>query len=276
MIYNEDTYYVGYHRNVRVLKAVPALIFDTICGLISKKGIGEISNSTLMDLLGIKSKSTLIEAIDKIIEAGYLERRNGDGRGNKSIYYITEKGAKNIPFIDKKGYGNSTERVRIFNEKGTENAPINTELNKELKEREETPTPCVMGKDFLLFWDLYGASPEFDYDKQHCSDVWDRIDPEWQQKLLQQVRMNLRWRNKPNDKPYYYLLDYRGQDVQVELPIMRQGTTKCAKWLQSAQQAGEKICLMFEGEGDQQHVVYCLAKDRTICEAAGLRFCRDM
>lgn len=274
MIFNEDTYYVGYHRNVRELGALPAVTFDTICGLLREDGIGEISNSALRDLLGV-SKQGLCNIIDKLESVGYIEVMRGHGRGNTSTYVLTEKGKQSCRFWNNKRSRNLTEKVKKMDEKGQESLPINKELNKELKEG-VPPTPDVMEKDFLEFWNLLGASPEFDHDKQHCSDVWDRIDPEWQQKLLQQVRMGLRWRNKPNDKPYYYLLDYRGQDVQVELPIMRQGTTKCAKWLQEAQANGDKICLMFEGEGDQQHVVYCLAKDRKICEAAGLRFCRDM
>ena len=44
MIYNEDAYYTGYYRNVRALGAIPALVFDTICGLIRDNGIGEIAN----------------------------------------------------------------------------------------------------------------------------------------------------------------------------------------------------------------------------------------
>lgn len=274
MIYNEDTYYVGYHRNVRELGALPAVTFDTICGLLREDGIGEISNSTLCDLLGV-TRQGLNKIINKLIEAGYVEILRGHGRGNTSTYMLTQKGKQSCRFFTDKTATKFTQNRNKVYVKPQQSCTINKELNTELKEG-VPPTPYVMEKDFLEFWDLYGASPEFDYDKQHCSDVWDRIDPEWRQKLLQQVRMGLRWRNKPNDKPYYYLLDYRGQDVQVELPIMRQGTTKCAKWLQEAQEKGDKICLMFEGEGDQQHVVYCLAKDRKICEAAGLRFCRDM
>lgn len=277
MIYNEDTYCVVYHKLVREVGALEAIVFSTIAALLRKSnGIGEVSNQALMDMCGINNKMSLLRCINKLINAGYVEKREGKGRGNISIYYITEKGNNLLPISEKKGNKNDTEKVTKMNEKGNNLLPLNKDRNKEIKESGETPTPLVMEKDFLEFWDLIKASPEFDYDKQHCSDVWDRIDPEWQQKLLQQLRMGLRWRNKPNDKPYYYLLDYRGQDVQVELPIMRQGTTKCAKWIQEAQSNGEKICLMFEGEGDQQHVVYCLAKNRQICEAAGLRYCRDM
>ena len=132
MIKNEDAYYHGYYRNVRALGAVPALVFDTICGLIREKGIGEIANSTLLEMLGIKSKNTLNDAIDKIIKVGYIEKRAGDGRGNKCIYYITEKGSKNAPFMNKKGVRIYTERGQNLTEKGSENDPINKELNKEL------------------------------------------------------------------------------------------------------------------------------------------------
>ena len=132
MIKNEDAYYQGYYRNVRALGTIPALVFDTICGLIREKGIGEIANSTLLEMLGIKSKHTLNDAIDKIIEVGYIEKQAGDGRGNKCIYYITEKGLKNAPFINKKGGRICTERGQNLHGKGAENAPINTVLNEEL------------------------------------------------------------------------------------------------------------------------------------------------
>lgn len=132
MIKNEDAYYQGYYRNVRALGAIPALVFDTICGLIREKGIGEIANSTLLEMLGIRSKNTLNDAIDKIIKVGYIEKRAGDGRGNKCIYYITEKGSKNAPFMNKKGVRIYTERGQNLTEKGSENDPINTVLNKEL------------------------------------------------------------------------------------------------------------------------------------------------
>ena len=151
MIYNEDAYYKGYYRNVRALKAVPALVFDTICGLLGDNTSGEIANGTLRDLLGV-SKQCILDAIDKIQVAGYIEYKNGKGCGNKSMFTITEKGLKNIPFIDKKRSKKETEKVQNLDEKGTEIRPINKELNKELKEREETPTPAqVVMEDFLLF-----------------------------------------------------------------------------------------------------------------------------
>lgn len=273
MIYNEDTYYIGYHRNVRELGALPAVTFDTICGLLREDGIGEIANSTLCDFLGV-TKQGLIKVINKLIEAGYIEVSRGVGRGNTSVYMLTKKGEQSCRFIVEKKVNKVTEKVNKVTEKGKQSSPINTELNTELKE--ETPTPKIMDEKFLEFWSLYPDSANFEYDKEHCADVWDRIDPEWQDKLLQQVRMGLRWRNKPNDKPYYYLLDYKGQDVQVELPIMKQGTVKFARWILSAQQAGDKICLMWQQDGDERRLVYCLERDRSVCEAAGLVFERYM
>jgi DNA-binding transcriptional regulator GbsR (MarR family) len=133
MIYNEDAYYTGYYRNVRALGAIPALVFDTIAGLVREDGIGEIANSTLMEILGC-SKPTLLAAIEKLINAGMVEKKQGDGRGNKCIYYITEKGKENCPFMREKGSKIFTKRVKKFYEKGKEICPINKELNKELKE----------------------------------------------------------------------------------------------------------------------------------------------
>ena len=91
MIRNEDTYYIGYHRNVREMGALPAVTFDTICGLLREDGIGEISNNTLCELLGVTVQG-LRKIINKLIEAGYIEIVRGIGRGNNSTYMLTQKG----------------------------------------------------------------------------------------------------------------------------------------------------------------------------------------
>lgn len=136
MIYNEEAYYTGYARNVRTFGggskgAYTALVFDTIAGLIRDKGIGEVANKTLLDMLG-GTKPTLLAAIELIISTGYLERNTSCGRGNKCIYYITEKGKENCPFMADKRSKNFTEKVKNFNEKGKEILPINKVLNKEI------------------------------------------------------------------------------------------------------------------------------------------------
>lgn len=136
MIYNKEAYYTGYARNVRTFGggskgAYTALVFDTIAGLIRDKGIGEVANKTLLDMLG-GTKPTLLAAIELIISTGYLERNTSCGRGNKCIYYITEKGKENCPFMADKRSKNFTEKVKNFNEKGKEILPINKVLNKEI------------------------------------------------------------------------------------------------------------------------------------------------
>ena len=99
MIRNEDAYYTGYYRNVRTLGAIPALVFDTICGMLrDRDGIGSISDDTLMEMLGLKSKPNFRKIIADLIKAGYIEKESGKGRGNISIYYITEKGSQNHPY----------------------------------------------------------------------------------------------------------------------------------------------------------------------------------
>ena len=282
MIRNEDTYYFGYHRNVREMGAVPALVFDTICGLIRETGIGEIANSTLMDLLGIKSKRTLIDAIDKIIEKGFIEKRNGDGRGNKSIYYITEKGAENIPFMAEKGCRNYQKRVQILHEKGAENAPINTELNKELKERggntREAVSPTLSipptknlkeMEDFNLFWELFKGDEHFAHEKENCERVWILMQADWRAKILQQLRDGVRWCNKAN--PVWYLRDYKGQDVQTGLPYWRQGVAAHTQRIEESKRSGRKIVMMrYEGS-----LAFCWSSDRETMERAGATYIRD-
>ena len=287
MIRNEDAYYTGYYRNVRELGAVPALVFDTICGLIRETGIGEIANSTLMEFLGIKSKRTLIDAINKIVEAGYIEKKNGDGRGNKCIYYITEKGVKNVPFMTEKGCRKYTKRVQILHEKGAENAPINKVLNKELKksggvtrEAQHTPlsdtTPQIFEKgknimeDFNEFWSLYPDADKWQNEKENCERVWHTLQQNWRDNLLQQLRQGQMWRRRENDNPYFYLRNYNGETVRAELPFHRQGTKEFAKWMDEQEKAGNQIAIM--RYGDDGKLAYCLVADVEIMEAAGAKF----
>ena len=268
MIYNEDAYYQGYYRNVRALGAIPALVFDTICGLIREKGIGEISNSTLLEMLGIKSKNTLNDAIDKIIKAGYIEQIKGNGRSKKCTYYLTEKGSKNAPFMNKKGVRICTERGQNLTEKGSENDPINTELNKELKEKGETPT--LIMNDFEIFWKAFPGSPEFDYDKEKCKKVWSLMCEEWRAKLIAMAQNGLRWRTKENDKPIFYLRDYTGQDAHVELPFVRQGSKTFARFI-SDHEHKDTICIMrYEGS-----LAYCLEDAKQQMLNAGAEFIRN-
>lgn len=281
MIHNEDAYYTGYFRNVRELGAVPALVFDTICGLIRETGIGEIANSTLMEFLGIKSKRTLIDAINKIVEAGYIEKKNGDGRGNKCIYYITEKGAENVPFMVEKGCRKYTKRVQILHEKGAENAPINKVLNKELKESGgvthdaqhaplSTTTPQNFGNmdDFNEWWSLFTGDTEWQGEKENCERVWNTLQQSWRDNLVQMAKNGLRWRQRENDNPYWYLKNYNGETAQRELPYMRQGTLKFTRWLDEQERAGRKIAIMrYEGS-----LAYCLTSDVELMESAGAQF----
>ena len=84
MIYNEDTYYVGYHRNVRVMGGYCALVFDTICGMIVN-GDSTISNSSIAELLSVEERSVQ-KYVSKLITLGYVDKAAGNGRGKKTTY----------------------------------------------------------------------------------------------------------------------------------------------------------------------------------------------
>ena len=111
MIKNEDTYCTVQHKIVRELGAWEAVVYGTIANLLRKTdGIGEVSNQTIMDLCGIGNKMSLFRYINKLIESRYIEKREGKGRGNISIYYITKKGNNMLTISEKKG--NKNERKR--------------------------------------------------------------------------------------------------------------------------------------------------------------------
>jgi len=133
MIRNEDTYCLVQHKIVRELGAWEAVVYGTIATLLRKTdGIGEVSNQTIMDMCGIGNKMSLFRYINKLIESGYIEKREGKGRGNISIYYITKKGNNLLPIKAEKGNKNDTEKVTEMNEKGNNLLPLNKGINKEI------------------------------------------------------------------------------------------------------------------------------------------------
>lgn len=287
MIRNEYAYYTGYYRNVRALGAIPALVFDTIAGLLRETGTGEIANNVLLDMLGC-SKPTLRDAINKIVAAGYIDRTNGDGRGNKTVYVVTEKGKENCPFIAKKGERIFPKRGKNLSEKGKEICPINKELNKELKESgddmreaqshtlsDTTPQNFENMEDFNEFWNLYPEAKNFESERENCERVWFGMRSDWKNKLLEQLRAGKRWRVRANDNPIWYLRNYNGEDVQTELPFMLQGTASFGHWIDKARKDGTKVVLMFYQIGDDRRLVYVLESDRAKMEAAGAEYVRD-
>ncbi|MBO5369009.1 helix-turn-helix domain-containing protein [Methanocorpusculum sp.] len=132
MIKNEETYCTVQHKIVRELGAWEAVVYATIASLLHKTdGIGEVSNQTLIDLCGVNKKS-LSRYIATLIEAGYIEKREGVGRGNISIYYITKKGDKMTPFNNEKRGQNVPEKGTKKTIKGDKMTPLNKGINKEI------------------------------------------------------------------------------------------------------------------------------------------------
>lgn len=291
MIYNEDAYYTGYYRNVRALGAIPALVFDTIAGLVREDGIGEIANSTLMEILGC-TRPTLSSAIDKLISAGMVEKIQGDGRGNKCSYYITEKGKETCPFMSKKGEKNFTKKGKKFYGKGKETCPLNKELNKELKESGDVARAAhehtlsntttfleeenfksqkqITMSEFDEFWKLYPGDPDWSHEKEHCENFWRYMSDEWRAKLIKQLRAGLRWRVRENDNPIWYLRNYKGEDVKGEMPCVRQGTVTFEKWLTDAERTNTPVAIIRY----EEKIAYCYESDLQTMLDAGATFIR--
>lgn len=260
---------------MRAMGAIPALVFDTIVWQIRVHQSGEIANSTIQEMLGVKSKKTISDAIKDLIADGWIVRTKGNGSGNKSVYMLTEKGIKNAPFIEEKGIKNDPKRDKKITQKGIENAPLLKDI-KELKEREVTPTPIpnqnekIIMKDFETWWSKYPGDPEYSYDKENCEKVWSLMQPEWREKLVTMAERGIRWRTKQNDKPIFYLRDYSGQDAQMELPFVRQGSKTFAKWIEDHEHK-DVICL-FRYEGS---LAYCLEDAKQMMIDAGAEFIRS-
>jgi hypothetical protein len=78
------------------------------------------------------NRKSLSRYIDKLIQAGYIEKVSGDGRGNISIYYISKKGDKMTTFNEEKGGQNDPKRGTNLPIKGDKMTPINKGINKEI------------------------------------------------------------------------------------------------------------------------------------------------
>ena len=132
MVKNEDTYCIVQHKIVRELGAWEAVVHGTIANLLLKTGgYGNVSNDTLISLIG-RDKKSIYRWIDRLVDAGYLEKVGGKGRGNISIYYVTKKGGNITPFKEEKRGQIDTEKGANMTEKGGCMPPINKGINKEI------------------------------------------------------------------------------------------------------------------------------------------------
>ena len=296
MIKNEDTYCIIQHKIVRELGAWEAVVYGTIANLLRKTdGIGEVSNQTIMDLCGINNKMSLFRYINKLIESGYIEKREGKGRGNISIYYITKKGNNLLPISEKKGNKNDTEKVTKMSEKGNNMLPLNKGINKEINKESgddmhaseqshtlsnTTPQNFENMEDFNLWFELFTGGSEWQHEKENCERVWFGMTQQWRDNLVQMAQNGLRWRKRENDNPYWYLKNYNGEVAQVELPYLRQGTGKFENWYNRNITSGTKMVLMrYREPGDRDDaptLAYCLATDKQIMLDAGAEYLRDI
>ena len=179
MIKNEDTYCTVQHKIVRELGACEAVVYGTIHGLLRKTdGYGGVSNQTIMDMCGMNRKS-LSRYIDKLIQAGYIEKVSGDGRGNISIYYISKKGDKMTTFSEEKGGQNDPERGTNLPIKGDKMTPINKGIIKEINK----------GNSSLSSFDGSKAAKEEEdkiFKEENINNS--KISPEDEQKALEDVK----------------------------------------------------------------------------------------
>lgn len=179
MIKNEDTYCKVRHKIVRELGAWEAVVYGTIADILRKKhGYGNVSNDTLINLIG-RDKKSIYRWIDRLVDAGYLEKVGGKGRGNISIYYITKKGGNMTPFEEEKRGQIDTEKGANMTEKGGEMPPINTGIIKEINK----------GNSLSSFDGSKAAKEEEDkifIEKENVNNSV--ISPEDEQKALEDVK----------------------------------------------------------------------------------------
>lgn len=295
MIKNEDTYCIVQHKIVRELGAWEAVVYGTIANLLRKTdGYGNVSNDTLINLIG-RDKKSIYRWIDRLVDAGYLDKVGGKGRGNISIYYITKKGGNMTPFKEEKRGQIDTEKGANMTEKGGEMPPINKGENKEINKESgddmhasaqshtlsnTTPQNFKNMEDFNLWFELFTGGSEWQHEKENCERVWFGMTQQWRDNLVQMAQNGLRWRKRENDNPYWYLKNYNGEVAQVELPYLRQGTKEFENWYNRNLTSGTKMVLMrYREQGDRDDaptLAYCLATDKQIMLDAGAEYLRDI
>lgn len=294
MIKNEDTYCIIHHKIVRELGAWEAVVYGTIANILRKKdGYGNVSNDTLINLIG-RDKKSIYRWIDRLVDAGYLDKVGGKGRGNISIYYITKKGGNMTPFKEEKRGQIDTEKGANMTEKGGEMPPINKGENKEINKESgddmhasaqshtlsTTPQNFKNMEDFNLWFELFTGGSEWQHEKENCERVWFGMTQQWRDNLVQMAQNGLRWRKRENDNPYWYLKNYNGEVAQVELPYLRQGTGKFENWYCRNLAYGKKMVLMrYREQGDRDDaptLAYCLETDKQIMLDAGAEYLRDI
>lgn len=294
MIKNEDTYCIVQHKIVRELGAWEAVVYGTIANLLRKTdGYGNVSNDTLINLIG-RDKKSIYRWIDRLVDAGYLDKVGGKGRGNISIYYITKKGGEMTPFKEEKRGQINTEKGANMTEKGGEMPPINKGENKEINKESgddmhasaqsytlsTTPQNFKNMEDFNLWFELFTGGSEWQHEKENCERVWFGMTQQWRDNLVQMAQNGLRWRKRENDNPYWYLKNYNGEVAQVELPYLRQGTKEFENWYNRNIASGTKMVLMrYREQGDRDDaptLAYCLATDKQIMLDARAEYLRDI
>lgn len=290
MIKNEDTYCNVQHKIVRELGAWEAVVHGTIANLLRKTdGYGNVSNDTLISLIG-RDKKSIYRWIDRLVDAGYLEKVGGKGRGNISIYYITKKGGNMTPFNEEKRGQIDTEKGANMTKKGGEMPPINKGINKEINKESgddmhasaqshtlsTTPQNFENMENFNLWFELFTRGSEWQHEKENCERVWFGMTQQWRDNLVQMAQNGLRWRKRENDNPYWYLKNYNGEVAQVELPYLRQGTKKFEDWYNNNRLTRTKMALMrYREPGDRDDaptLAYCLATDMQTMMDAGAEF----
>lgn len=295
MIKNKDTYCIIHHKIVRELGAWEAVVYGTIANLLRKTdGYGNVSNDTLINLIG-RDKKSIYRWIDRLVDAGYLDKVGGKGRCNISIYYITKKGGNMTPFKEEKRGQIDTEKGANMTEKGGEMPPLNKGKNKEINKESgddmhasaqshalsnTTPQNFENMEDFNLWFELFTGGSEWQHEKENCERVWFGMTQQWRDNMVQMAQNGLRWRKRENENPYWYLKNYNGEVAQVELPYLRQGTKEFENWYNGNLASGTKMVLMrYRKQGDRDDaptLAYCLETDKQIMLDSGAEYLRDI
>lgn len=177
-----------------------AIIAGKILAFTDDKEWCEIDRAYFRKICENCSEDTLRRQLQLLETLGYIELKLGDGRGNVTQ---AKRGAKMLPFTEKKGRKNSPKRVAKFAPKNKNNknkidisAPTRVSINQKEKFMEE----------FEQFWQafFFGSYAKHEQDqlplRERCERVFALMPQAKRDALLRDIKAGKRY-----DKTHFVL-----------------------------------------------------------------------
>lgn len=215
-----ESYIIVYDWMRQSLGNTPACnLFALLCSFKDDKGMVQISQGYMAHRLCCDAQAVVYN-LKKLQAAGAIEivTPGGAGRSAVTTYRVlikggeisypktSEKGMKNNPLKNQKGYEKSTPK------RGLNFTPNNKQLLNNAAIAANAPARAgELENGFSKFWELFQPASEYQDRKRACREQWGKMDETTRSKILQELSTG-----KPNRaNPLFYLL-YYGEEQATE------------------------------------------------------------